>query len=557
MIDNSIYSDSRVRKHILPKQIVWQNENDSLFENSESLLQEGVNNASPWSAKGCILKKSAGMCLDYGKEIHGGVKIISGANTNSLSKIRIRFGESISEAMNEPNNDHAVHDTILDIPWHGTVEFGNTGFRYVRLDMIDQNEDTQSDSIIEIKEIHAVAVYRDLEYKGNFECNDERLNEIWNTAAYTVHLNMQDYIWDGIKRDRLVWLGDMHPEVKVICSLFDDDGIVPASLDYARDQTPIPSWINDISSYSLWWIIIQKDWYLYKGNLDYLKKQKEYLLNLLTLLQNYIDDSGSEILPGGRFLDWPTKGDDKVVHAGLQALLIWAFDAGAFLCDVIEEKNVADKCRAAVVKLKQHNPEAGENKQANALKSLAGLDSPQKINEEVLSVNPFSGVSTFYGYYVLEARAKAGDHQGALDLIRKYWGGMIDMGATTFWEDFDLDWMTNATRIDEIPQDGKKDIHKDYGNYCYKGLRHSLCHGWAGGPTAWLSEHILGFKPLEPGCKKLLIDPHLGDLNWAEGSLPTPYGVVTVSHKKTKDGGIETEVQAPSQIEVVMPCRGK
>ena len=557
MIDNSIYSDSRVRKHILPEQIVWQNENNSLLENPDALLLNGVNNASPWSDKGCILKNGAGICLDYGKEIHGGVKIISGANTNSLTKIRIRFGESISEAMNEPNNDHAVHDTILDIPWHGTVEFGNTGFRYVRLDMIDQNENPQSDSVIEIKEIHAVAVYRDLEYKGDFVCDDERLNEIWNTGAYTVHLNMQDYIWDGIKRDRLVWLGDMHPEVKVVCSLFDDDGIVSASLDYARDQTPIPSWINDISSYSLWWIIIQKDWYLYKGNLGYLKKQKKYLLSLLELLENCIDDSGSEILPESRFLDWPTNGNDKVVHAGLQALLIWAFDAGAYLCGILEEENVAGKCRAAIGKLKQHNPDAGENKQANALKSLAEIDSPQKINDEVLAVNPYNGVSTFYGYYVLEARAKAGDYQGALDLIRKYWGGMIDMGATTFWEDFDINWMTNATGINEMPQEGKKDIHKDYGNYCYKGLRHSLCHGWAGGPTAWLSEHILGFKPMSPGCKKLLIDPQLGDLNWAEGSLPTPYGVVTVSHKKTEDGGIETEVQAPAEIEVVMPCRGK
>ena len=554
---NSVYLDPRVRKHIIPKQIVWKNNSSDSKMNCDCLLEEGVNNASPWMSEGCILRKGAGICLDYGREIHGGIKIISGANTNSISKIRVRFGESISEAMNEPNNDHAVHDTILDIPWHGTVEFGNTGFRYVRMDMIDQSGDEKSEPVIEIKEVRAVAVYRDLEYKGSFECNDERLNVIWETGAYTVHLNMQEYVWDGIKRDRLVWLGDMHPEVKVICSLFDDDGIVPASLDYAKNQTPIPKWINDISSYSLWWIIIQKDWYLYKGNLDYLKEQKEYLLNLLASLGNFIDDSGAEILPASRFLDWPTNGNEKVIHAGLQSLLIWAFESGELLCDILDEKIVAEKCREIVGKLKQHNPDAGTNKQANALKSIAGFDSPKKINEAVLAVNPYKGVSSFYGYYVLEARAKAGDYKGTLDLIRKYWGGMIDMGATTFWEDFDLEWMENATRIDEMPKTGKKDIHKDYGNYCYKGLRHSLCHGWAGGPTAWLSEHILGFKPLEPGCKKLLIDPHLGDLDWAEGSLPTPYGVVTVSHKKTDDGGIETEVQAPSEIEVVMPCRGK
>ena len=53
---------------------------------------------------------------------------------------------------------------------------------------------------------------RDLQYLGSFECSDERLNTIWQTGAYTVHLNMQDYLWDGIKRDRLVWIGDMHPE---------------------------------------------------------------------------------------------------------------------------------------------------------------------------------------------------------------------------------------------------------------------------------------------------------------------------------------------------------
>jgi alpha-L-rhamnosidase len=42
-------------------------------------------------------------------------------------------------------------------------------------------------------------------------------------------------------------------------------------------------------------------------------------------------------------------------------------------------------------------------------------------------------------------------------------------------------------QIDEIVPAGKKDIHDDYGAYCYVGFRHSLCHGWASGPTAFLS----------------------------------------------------------------------
>ena len=55
--------------------------------------------------------------------------------------------------------------------------------------------------------------------------NDERLNRIWQTGAYTVHLNMQDYLWDGIKRDRLVWIGDMGPETMTVLSVFGNQDI--------------------------------------------------------------------------------------------------------------------------------------------------------------------------------------------------------------------------------------------------------------------------------------------------------------------------------------------
>ena len=49
------------------------------------------------------------------------------------------------------------------------------------------------------------------------------MNRIWETGTYTVHLNMQEYLWDGIKRDRLVWLGDMHPEVRTIGTIFGEE----------------------------------------------------------------------------------------------------------------------------------------------------------------------------------------------------------------------------------------------------------------------------------------------------------------------------------------------
>jgi hypothetical protein len=128
---------------------------------------------------------------------------------------------------------------------------------------------------------------------------------------------------------------------------------------------------------------------------------------------------------------------------------------------------------------------------------------------------------------------------------------MLDLGATTFWEDFDLDWTANAGRIDELTPPGKKDIHGDFGAWCYLGFRHSLCHGWASGPTSWLSEHVLGIQVIEPGCKVLKLTPHLGDLQWAEGTFPTPKGVVRVRHEKQADGTVKSKVEAPAGIKII------
>ena len=56
----------------------------------------------------------------------------------------------------------------------------------------------------------------------------------YGNRSYTVHLNMQEYLWDGIKRDRLVWVGDMHPEVMTIHTVFGENEVVRKSLDFAK-----------------------------------------------------------------------------------------------------------------------------------------------------------------------------------------------------------------------------------------------------------------------------------------------------------------------------------
>jgi alpha-L-rhamnosidase len=211
----------------------------------------------------------------------------------------------------------------------------------------------------------------------------------------------------------------------------------------------------------------------------------------------------------------------------------------------------AAKCKITATQLKLYVPEINGSKQAASLLALAGLVPAEKANADVISQGECERFSTFYGYYMLQAKAKAKDYNGALNCIRNYWGGMLDMGATTFWEDFDLAWTKNAAPIDELVPEGKDDIHGDFGAYCYKNLRHSLCHGWASGPTAWLSEHVLGVSIVEAGGKTIRVQPNLGDLTWAEGTYPTPLGVVKVRHEKQVDGSIKSNIDAPKGVKVL------
>ena len=559
--------DSRSRTYIPPTRIVWQ-QDSACIEGEENLLKPGIGQADLANQNPCVLRSSAtahpALLLDFGKELQGGLQFVTGMPASQKPvRIRVRLGESVSEAMceidgkNGATNDHAIRDFTLSLPWLGVQEVGNSGFRFARIELLDDSVELQ------LKEVRAISTLRDIPYRGSFRSNDERLNRIWQTGAYTVHLNMQEYLWDGVKRDRLVWIGDMHPEVMTINSVFGYNEVVPKSLSLIRDITPLPGWMNGISSYSIWWLLIQRDWYYYQGDWQFLKAQQPYATELLRYLISKVDANGKEQLDGNRFLDWPSSENLPAINAGLQAMMIQSLRAGVELSRLYADEALAQDCQAALdrsiryaQKHSQRFPaKAGEiqagDKQAAALLTIAGVLDPQTANAQCLAVDGAKGFSTFYGYYMLRAMAMAGNYQGALDVIRTYWGAMLDLGATTFWEDFNMEWLPNAARIDELVPAGKKDIHGDYGAYCYQGFRHSLCHGWASGPTSWLSEFVLGVQVVEPGCRTIRITPHLGDLQWVEGSFPTPYGDIQIRHEKEANGNIKSRIEAPKEIRII------
>ena len=550
--------DQRVRQYLYPKRVVWTS--GTGVRNSEQLLKPVLGQTSTSimgdESQACVLSGGGSILLDFGCEIHGSFRVEARdlkpgkSSVGKTVQLRIRFGESVDEPNSTVGekgaiNEHSTRDQIIAVPWLGAVECGESAFRFVRIDMVDDDAKLIFDSA------RAIFIYRDMPRLGQFVSSDERLNQVWDVCARTVHLTMQQYVFEGAKRDRLVWYGDFTPQTMTALRVFGDSKVLRDTLGvYARETWPLPKWMNGMPNYSLWWLITIGDLYRHTGDVGLVQEQWEYVTGLVNILIPYVKSNGEAGFEHP-FLDWPTNDKPLALAAGTHAMFALAFDRVAEMAEVVNDREMAKRATEIAAKVRSFYPTNADNKQAAALLALAGIERDDENNVDVVARDGAKGFSTFYGYYMLEALSKGNRDQVALDVCRDYWGAMIDVGATTFWEDFDLEWLKGAGRIDEPTPEGMESLHGDRGAYCYIGLRHSLCHGWASGPAAWMSAHILGVEPIEPGFKKTRVKPFLGDLDWVEGTVPTPYGVIKVRAEKQENGAIKTTIEAPDEIEIV------
>ena len=219
--------------------------------------------------------------------------------------------------------------------------------------------------------------------------------------------------------------------------------------------------MNTMAPYTLWFLRNVAAWYRYSEDHAFLVKHADYLMKTLAHVRGGLSENNA--WKENAFLDWPTKHNPKAVQAGMQGLCALTFDDAAFLLDALGKGAEADvwRERAAAFRRVKQDPDGA--KSAAAVLALGGCADLRETWRDVLSKDGHCGVSTFYGYYVIEAMSAAGEGQRALDTVRDYWGGMLDVGATSFWENFDLAWTNGCTRLDEMPVEGKKDVHGDYG----------------------------------------------------------------------------------------------
>ena len=462
-----------MKEYIFPKKI----KDSHLANDTNSLLIKQPLQIGLCETKTATVSQGGYIILDYGKEMNGGIRILT--FLTKKARVRIRFGESLTECCSDiggernATNDHALRDFETELCDYSDMTFGNTGFRFVRVDFYG---DAKIKSIVAINHIYkGRAEYR---YQGK----DELIKRIYEASKRTIDLCAgQDYLWDGVKRDRLVWVGDAHPEMLALTTLYKKSKVLERSLDFVKEQTPLPHWMNNMPMYSMWWIIILADYYEKTGSLDYLAKQIDYMEDLVKLMSEHVSENG-ELKYSFLFVDWPTSSQPDE-EGGVRAINIIAMKKAIKVLSLFKRDTTA--ANKTLERLLKKSIKVQKSKQVAGLKYFAtGLDREDK---ELLVKDGARGLSTFMSYYILKAIASF-DKQNAINIMKEYYGKMLDKGATTFWEDFDVEWAKDSSRIDEFPKEGQKDIHGDFGAYCYKGFRHSLCHGWSAGVLQFIKE---------------------------------------------------------------------
>ncbi len=517
----------------------------SQFSNLASLARD--NAPDPFTVTNRTTTKSTdadapSLLLDFGREVAGRLLVESASPADAT--LSVAYGESEIEALAtgltpDQQGGNYLGTNILEIPANGIARGPKSGFRYVRIRFL------ASAPVTAFKSIRVEGIEYPVTYAGSFESSDPLLNRIWETGAYTAHLCMQDGVWDAVKRDRGRWAGDLDVEGRVISTAFGDRTLMEATLHALGPSDG--GHVNGIPSYSALWITSLANLYQHSGDKAFVASEREDLLRILAIMDSSLDarDLFDNAKHQWLFVDWAPGlyAYTPDARIGTQLQYIRGYRAAATLFRALGDTAnsqrydaQADKALAAVRTLRDANAATyGTTWQLSALATLD--DNPQTASAiwtDVLSHvkqdSPTDQViSPYFNSYVLDAMAATDHRREALDWIRTYWGGMLAEGATSFWESYDLRWPKTNPHL-SLQADGTS------------GYFVSLAHGWSSGPTAWLTENILGITPAGPGYDTVNIRPNLLGLDFANGSVPTPHGTISIRIDKQK--GIDLDLPA-------------
>ncbi|MBE6376045.1 MAG: hypothetical protein E7050_06225 [Lentisphaerae bacterium] len=522
--------------------------------------------------------------VDFAKEVSGRVEITLDAPAGAVADIvyeeELYQGDRLRADHTHTNPSYQFCDRMILRAGRQTI--GNLllerGFRMIQLTLRNLS------APVTIHKIRAVDVRYPFTMKGQFFCSDYQMNRLWQVSAETVSACTTDIFTDCPWRERLFYCNDMVVENQTALKLFGDPAIHKRAIRMIFSQnrpdglftSNCPSIADDIPegrtdfrvilSGNLTLPLILLDYYMHTGDAEMVKECFGQLQNMLARFRSWKDADGIITPPVKywNFIDWSFELNGMEFNGKPTSLMnflyIIAAKAQLKLAEAIGEKALESKeeldrilkntvakfysvkdgfflnstedsrsseemlVRLGVTPYWQVEPSC---RLTHAMALLAGVDPAlcKGIDDESLLAPEL-----YYGIFLIHGFAALKDTNAALRYIRKYWGEMLDSGTPTLWEN---------------------GVHK-IGKSGFGGSA-SLCHGFSSSPVVFLQNSILGVSPLAPGFSKFAFDPQPGEITFARGTVPTPYGTIRASWQ-IENGRIKASLHVPENCTAETPA---
>lgn len=399
---------------------------------------------------------------DAGQEILGYVCI------SNAPEAKLFVGESVVEAQNSNPDDFEQRlDLIMqdDKTLRSAVPLA---FRYISLEHAANAK------------VSVEAIYTPMTLQKRFSCGDAELDAIWERSVYTLHLCTHHFLIDGVKRDRLPWAGDLAVSLLSMSESFKESAPVRDSLALLGSAGIRNIHINGITDYSLWYLINFDLYATHFGDLEFLQQEYFRIVETAEILLSQRLENGLLPMNGWVFIDW-VEGDK---NCALQMLFFMALKALVKMARRMKDEKKAEEWECIAEELKKiirkdfYDAERGlfccspgskeflRHQNFLAILSVASETESRRIAEHLLKNEPPAVGTPYMKTFEIMALYHAGFKNEAIKEIRRFWGGMMNSGATTFYEAYG---------------EGKKG--KGLYDFYDRPFGLSLCHAWSSAPV--------------------------------------------------------------------------
>ncbi|MDH6358611.1 alpha-L-rhamnosidase C-terminal domain-containing protein [Parabacteroides sp. PF5-9] len=389
---------------------------------------------------------------------------------------------------------------------------------------------------------------------------NETLNKMLDIGWHTARLCANETYMDCPYYEQLQYFGDTRIQAMITLFNTSDKYMVKNAIEQGRQSivadgitmSRYPSSLHQfISSFSLWWICMGHDYWMYRGDEAYMQTLLPAYRGILSWYEQWLKpDYSLDYVPHWFFADWAAgfpSGEpirEKNGNSAFQDLMyILTLEAVAEMEQAIGLPAMAQYYNQLAAKIRETiyskywdanrglfadtHDHRNYSQHVNALAILAGIvegEEAAQVMANTLTDESLTQATIYFRYYVHQALSKAGMGNQLLDNLQ-IWHDQMALGLTT--------WA-------EMPEPSRSD-----------------CHAWGASPNIEFYRILLGITSDAPGFHKVRIAPALGKLKEVSGTMPHPNGKISVAYKLLSNGKLEAKITLPQQTSGTFEWKGK